>query len=440
MSIDTNAKFRAAIIDWFTVNPNPITLENVENTTPSAYKTYYGPISQWKIGNGVTDMANVFDAITGPYTDLVKTSIESFNQDISAWDTSNVLDMTHMFYGAKMFNNGQKTGQFKALENTPGSNAWKTSRVTTMAGMFKYATMFNQDISSWDTSNVLNMKSMFSGANKFNNGAKPLNNVPGSNVWNTNNVTTMSQMFLYAIAFNQNISLWDTSKVLDMAVMFGGAKKFNNGQRADKFKALAYIPGSNVWKTSGVTTMNGMFSEATAFNQDISSWDTSGVLDMNGMFGGATTFNNGKTVGQFKALENLTGSNIWNTSIVTNMSCMFYNAAAFNQDISSWNTSKVLDMSHMFQLAIVYKGDGVNNWKLVKNTKIKYMFIESGVLASNNKIFIWNSWKNNYGYSDTKLKDAGLNKEPIMMATKTQKNTPTPMTWSMNATINISFN
>ena len=48
---------------------------------------------------------------------------ESFNQDISSWDVSNVKDMSYMFYGCKLF---------------------------------------NQDISNWDVSNVSNKELIFS--------------------------------------------------------------------------------------------------------------------------------------------------------------------------------------------------------------------------------------------------------------------------------------
>ena len=37
--------------------------------------------------------------------------------------------------------------------------------------------------------------------------------------------------------------------------------------------------------------MEGMFNSATDFNQDISSWDVSNVIDMEGMFYYAESFN-----------------------------------------------------------------------------------------------------------------------------------------------------
>ena len=37
--------------------------------------------------------------------------------------------------------------------------------------------------------------------------------------------------------------------------------------------------------------MNFMFYEATSFNQDLSSWDTSNIINMSSMFNGASSYN-----------------------------------------------------------------------------------------------------------------------------------------------------
>jgi surface protein len=60
----------------------------------------------------------------------------SLNKDISAWDTSHVMGVSHMF------------------------SVWDMSSVTNMDQMFYDAASFNKDISAWDTSSVRNMCAM----------------------------------------------------------------------------------------------------------------------------------------------------------------------------------------------------------------------------------------------------------------------------------------
>ena len=70
---------------------------------------------------------------------------------------------------------------------------------------------------------------------------------------------------------------------------------------------------------SGVTSMTGMFRNASSFNANLNGWDVSTVQNMFTLFYGATSFN-----GDISS---------WNVGNVTNMGFMFSNASAFNQNI-----------------------------------------------------------------------------------------------------------
>jgi surface protein len=52
--------------------------------------------------------------------------------------------------------------------------------------------------------------------------------------------------------------------------------------------SIAAIPSLNGWDMSNVTDMSGMFSGATAFNQNIGNWNVYKTTDMSVMFKGAT--------------------------------------------------------------------------------------------------------------------------------------------------------
>ena len=197
--------------------------------------------------------------ITSRVTDMRRLSSNfpsrsTFNQDIGAWDVSQITDMFNMFFGASSFN--QDIGH------------WDVSQVTNMEGMFASAFSFNQDIGKWDVGKVTNMKDMFRNIAAFNQ------DIGG---WDVSEVTDMYGMFRSSTAFNQDLSRWKTGKVTDMAFMFREAEVFNQD-----------IGG---WDVSQVTDMGDMFNGAKAFNQDLSRWKVGEVTEMGDMFNGATSFN-----------------------------------------------------------------------------------------------------------------------------------------------------
>ena len=100
--------------------------------------------------------------------------------------------------------------------------SWHTSNVTTMIYMFQGARAFNQNIGNWDVSNVTTMHMMFRIGHAFNNGGSP-----SIGTWNTAKVKNMGFMFNEAYVFNQDISSWNTANVIHMTVMFNGASVFN---------------------------------------------------------------------------------------------------------------------------------------------------------------------------------------------------------------------
>ena len=244
----------------------------------------YGPISAWDVSD-VTNMSSLFFEAS------------NFNGDLSTWDVSSVTNMNQMFFGASNFNGDL--------------SSWDVSGVENMNQMFNVASSFNGDISSWDVSSVTDMYAMFASADSFNGDIS---------AWDVSNVTDISWMFFSANIFNSDISAWNVSNVTTMTTMFYGAPSFNGDLSS--------------WDVSNVTTMNQMFVGADNFNSDISSWDVSSVTNMRWMFRGANIFNSDISV--------------WDVSSVTDMNQMFFEASNFNRDLSSWNVSNVTDMTEMF--------------------------------------------------------------------------------------------
>ena len=150
-------------------------------------------------------------------------------------DTSNVTDMSDMFYDVK--------------QADPNTSTWDTSNVTNMFGMFRAATKANPDVSNWITSKVTDTRFMFGQATSA---------TPNVSNWDVSSVIHMGGMFYKATSANPDVSRWNVSNVINMYYMFEGATSAN-------------LDVSN-WDVSNVKNMKGMLQESAVKKLNLSSW------------------------------------------------------------------------------------------------------------------------------------------------------------------------
>ncbi len=250
------------------------------NFTPTSLSSAFlnqilfnSPLSNWTVSS-VENFSNSFSGASSfnnplPWTfntsgtsNVLATSMFKdalvFNQDIGSWNTNRFTNTASMFRGALAFN--QDIG------------AWNTDSIVDASYMFEGATAFNSGLSSWFTTGSLSNTSivgggvvgMFEGATAFNGLVSQ---------WDTSNLISLYLTFRNATSFNQSLTLWDVSGVTFFGETFAGATSFTGFG----------LPG---WDTSSATSFLGMFNGASAFNQDLSSWDISSLINASNMLTG----------------------------------------------------------------------------------------------------------------------------------------------------------
>ncbi len=186
--------------------------------------------------------------------------------DLSALDTSQVIDMSAMF------------GRCSSLTSLDLSN-FDTSKVINMSNMFRFCkSLTSLDVSNFDTSNVTDMSYMFSDCSR-------LTNLDVSN-FNAPELTDITDMFSGLTNLETlNLSNFNASKVTNMEAMFKDLSK------------LSKLDLTN-FNTVNVTSMRKMFSGCSSLTSlDLSSFDTTNVTDMFWMFCGCPAWD---TVDQTK--------------------------------------------------------------------------------------------------------------------------------------------
>ena len=117
-------------------------------------------------------------------------------------------------------------------------SAWNTSHVTDMSGVFQLARAFNQDISAWNTANVTTMEGAFAGASAFNQNLGP---------WDVRKVANMSQMMrdsgLRPPNYDKTLIAWAAQDVKNSISFWGNSKYASD----DAVAARAHLTGTHLW-------------------------------------------------------------------------------------------------------------------------------------------------------------------------------------------------
>ncbi|WP_261904594.1 BspA family leucine-rich repeat surface protein [Vibrio fortis] len=264
-----------------------ISSENIEftkgNPNPPVNPACVGPdLTRSDLDAMIDNGDDVTKVCTGKITDMsyLFTEHENFNQDISGWDTSNVISMEGMFM------------QPMALPSTFNHDlsGWDTSSVQNFSYMFLTHVDYQHDLSGWDTSSANNWQDFISLS-----------------------LSKMDMSDVPAAFHNDKIQAPIDRSNLDALI-------------ADPQTKDREIQFANV---SQITDFSRLFSNNSTFNVDIGGWDVSNGTTFEGMFSSADSFN-----------QDISG---WDVSSGTNFMIMFSWNQGFDQDISGWDTSKVTD-------------------------------------------------------------------------------------------------
>lgn len=132
---------------------------------------------------------------------------KSFELDLSPWDTSNVINMEHMFDACVN------------LTNLDSIYYWNVSKVEKLVNTFYNCQKITElDLSRWNTTSLKEISGMFSSCSSLTS-----LNLSG---WNVSGCKYMSSTFYYCSRLiTLNLSGWDTSIVTSFDSAFNGCSK-----------------------------------------------------------------------------------------------------------------------------------------------------------------------------------------------------------------------
>merc|ERR1711871_978339 len=213
------------------------------------------------------------------------------------------------------------------------------------------------------------MHSIFGGAKSFNQDIS---------IWDVSKVTNMNYMFNGASSFDQNLACWDISKVIGINSInhiFSGATQMIN--KYPEVTNIYYTNMPEIWSTvfgdcpePEPEPQPEPEPEPTYIRQINNRTELlEAVLEWNGTENRFGEYHSTKQ----QAIEKYGHISTWDVSNVTDMNGLFRYATAFNEDISSWDVSNVTDMSSMFFYADTFDKD-IGEWDVSNVTNMENMF------------------------------------------------------------------
>ena len=163
-----------------------------------------------------------------------------------------------------------------------------------MVSTFDNALAFNQDLSAWDTSSVQKMARTFRGARAFTG--------KGMSAWDVSKVLSFNAMFHSATNVAEDLSSWKMTAATDLRYMFFRTSSFQfdlSGWDVSNNQLFGYMFAESrgfvlskvqTWSVSKGIEFDGMFKLVEDFNTDLSGWDMTSANSFSEMFEGATSF------------------------------------------------------------------------------------------------------------------------------------------------------
>ena len=205
-------------------------------------------LRNWDTSN-VTDMSYLFSHAT---------AMEYV--DVSNWNTGNVTSMASMFQvGESWKGNGQ-------LREIVGLGSFDTSNVRDMTCMFYGAgQMTDYDVAGWDVSKVVSMNHMF--GDNFKLRSLDLSR------WDDSSVQTVYCMFddNYELRTIGDVSHWNTCSLIDAGAWINDAPSFVGSNTG-----MMDVSG---WDTRNLKSVGEMFRETAIRVIDMSGWDFSSLTN-----------------------------------------------------------------------------------------------------------------------------------------------------------------